>query len=100
MVFHKIQMYATHIIVVMEPCVKCMCYSTNAFESQGTLISKPLMMNKIHYFFGSNLVHVHAKCVNYDMWQNEHVFPILNFQVEAHPKSPTLKHIGIPLQYT
>ncbi len=35
MVFHKVQMYATHIVVVMEVVVECMCSNTNAFESQG-----------------------------------------------------------------
>ncbi len=34
MVFHKIQMYVTHIIVVMEVGAKGMCYNTNALESQ------------------------------------------------------------------
>jgi len=33
MIFHKVQMYATH-IVVMEVGVECMCSSTNAIESQ------------------------------------------------------------------
>jgi hypothetical protein len=31
---HKVHMYATHIIVVMEACAKCMCCNTNALESQ------------------------------------------------------------------
>ncbi len=35
MTFHKIQMYGTHIVVVMEAGVECMCFNTNAFESQG-----------------------------------------------------------------
>ncbi len=35
MTFHKLQMYATHIIVVMEVGVECMGFSTNALESQG-----------------------------------------------------------------
>jgi hypothetical protein len=34
MIFHKVQMYATHIVVVMEVGVECMCSSTNAIESQ------------------------------------------------------------------
>jgi hypothetical protein len=38
MTFHKIQMYATHIVVVMEANVECMCSNTNAFESQGKYI--------------------------------------------------------------
>jgi hypothetical protein len=42
-----------------------------------TFMNKPLIMNKIHYIIvGSDLVHVHVKCGNQDMWQNEHVFPI------------------------
>jgi hypothetical protein len=35
MIFHKLQMYATHIVVVMEVGVECMCFSTNAIETQG-----------------------------------------------------------------
>ncbi len=35
MVFLKVQMYATHIVVVMEVVVECMCSNTNAFENQG-----------------------------------------------------------------
>ncbi len=35
MIFHKVQMYTTHIVIVMEAGVECMCYSANAFESQG-----------------------------------------------------------------
>ncbi len=31
-------MYAIHIIFVMEVGVKCMCFSTNALESQGKYI--------------------------------------------------------------
>ncbi len=38
MTFHKVQMYATHIVVVMEAGVECMCSNTNAFESQGKYI--------------------------------------------------------------
>jgi hypothetical protein len=38
MVFHKIQIYATHIVVVMEVGAKCMSSSTNAFENQGKYI--------------------------------------------------------------
>ncbi len=34
MTFHKVQMYTTHIVVVMEVGVECMCSNTNAFESQ------------------------------------------------------------------
>jgi hypothetical protein len=32
--FHKVHMYATCTIVVMEAGGECMCYNTNAFESQ------------------------------------------------------------------
>jgi hypothetical protein len=55
MIFHKTQMYATHIVVVvMEVGAKCMCSNTYAFENQGKYIheqtmNKPLIMNKIHY---------------------------------------------------
>ncbi len=35
MIFHKTQMYATHIVVVMEASDKCMCSNTYAFESEG-----------------------------------------------------------------
>jgi len=51
MIFHKTQMYATHIVVVMEVGVECMCSNTYAFESQGKYIHelKPLIMNKINY---------------------------------------------------
>jgi hypothetical protein len=38
MIFHKVQMYATHIVFVMEAGVECMCFSINAFESQGKYI--------------------------------------------------------------
>jgi hypothetical protein len=31
-------MYATHIVVVMEASVECMCSSTNALESQRNYI--------------------------------------------------------------
>ncbi len=33
LVFHKVQIYATHIVVVMEVGVECMCSNTNALES-------------------------------------------------------------------
>jgi len=36
--FHKVQMYATHIVVIMEASVECMCSNTNAFENQGKYI--------------------------------------------------------------
>ncbi len=36
--FHKTQMYATRIVVVMEVGAKCMCSSTYALESQGKYI--------------------------------------------------------------
>ncbi len=35
MIFHKAQMCATHIIVVVEASVECMCSNTYALESQG-----------------------------------------------------------------
>jgi len=35
MIFHKTQMYGTHIVVVMEVGVECMCFNTYALESQG-----------------------------------------------------------------
>jgi hypothetical protein len=55
-------MYATHVVVVMEACLECICSNTNALESQGKYIhEKPLIMNKIHYIIvGSDLVHVHV----------------------------------------
>jgi hypothetical protein len=51
MIFHKAYMYATHIVVVMEASVECMCSNTYAFESQGEYTDelKPLIMNMIHY---------------------------------------------------
>jgi hypothetical protein len=33
--FHKVHMYATCIIVVMEAGGECMCSNTNAFENEG-----------------------------------------------------------------
>jgi hypothetical protein len=46
-------MYATHIIVVMEAGVECMCSNTYALENQGKYNHelKPLIMNKIHYIW-------------------------------------------------
>ncbi len=38
MTFHKVQMYATHIVVVMEAHVECMCFSANEIETQGKYI--------------------------------------------------------------
>ncbi len=38
MTFHKVQMYANHIVVVMEANVECMCSNIDAFESQGKYI--------------------------------------------------------------
>jgi hypothetical protein len=46
MTFHKLQMYATHIIVVMEAGAECMCLSTNAFESQGKYIHEQTIDNE------------------------------------------------------
>jgi len=34
MIFHKIHMYATRIVIVMEASVECMYSNTNALESQ------------------------------------------------------------------
>jgi hypothetical protein len=33
--FHKVWMYGTHIVVIMEVGIECMCSSTNVIESQG-----------------------------------------------------------------
>jgi hypothetical protein len=33
MIFHKVQMYATHIIVVIEAGDECMCSNINAIEN-------------------------------------------------------------------
>jgi hypothetical protein len=46
MIFHKVQMYATHIVVVIEAGVECMCYNTNALESQGKYIKKWIVDNE------------------------------------------------------
>jgi len=35
MIFHKTQMYATHITIVIEVGVECMCSNTNVIESHG-----------------------------------------------------------------
>jgi len=50
-IFHKTQMYITHIVVVMEASVECMCSSTYAHlkVKASTLMNKPLIINKIHY---------------------------------------------------
>jgi hypothetical protein len=45
MIFLKTQLYATHIIVVMEAGVECMCSNTHALESQG----KYTFMNWNHW---------------------------------------------------
>ncbi len=42
MVFHKTQMYVTHIIVVMEAGVECTCSNTYALESQGKYIEQTI----------------------------------------------------------
>jgi hypothetical protein len=39
-------MYATHVVVVIEVGVKCMCSSTNAFESQGKYIHEQTVDNE------------------------------------------------------
>jgi hypothetical protein len=44
--FHKVHMYATHIVVVMEVGVECICSSTNAFESQGEYIHEQIIDNE------------------------------------------------------
>jgi hypothetical protein len=43
---HHIQMDATHIVVVMEVNVECMCSSTNAIESQGKYIHEQTIDNE------------------------------------------------------
>jgi len=49
-IFNKIQIYATCIVVVMEAGVEYMCSNTYALESQGKYIHKhTLIMNEIHY---------------------------------------------------
>ncbi len=55
--FHKVQMYETHIVFVMEASVECMCSNTNAIENQSKYTHEQTIV-------GSNLVHVHAKCGN------------------------------------
>jgi hypothetical protein len=50
MFFHKAQMYATHIVVVMEACIEYICtWKSNQVVKASTLMNKPLIMNKIHY---------------------------------------------------
>ncbi len=44
--FHKVQMYATHIVLVMVACVECICSNTNALESQGKHIHEQTIDNK------------------------------------------------------
>jgi hypothetical protein len=39
-------MYATHTTVVMEAGGECMCFSTNAFESQGKYIREKTIDNE------------------------------------------------------
>jgi hypothetical protein len=34
LIFHKVHMYGTHIVVVMEACVKCMCSNTWNWKSK------------------------------------------------------------------
>ncbi len=46
MIFHKAQMYATHIVVVMEASAGCMCSSTYALESQGKYIHEQTIDNE------------------------------------------------------
>ncbi len=43
MIFHKIQMYPTHIVVVMEACVECTSSNTNEVESQGKYIHEQII---------------------------------------------------------
>jgi len=43
MIFHKIQMYPTHIVVVMEACVECTSSNTNEVESQGKYIHEKII---------------------------------------------------------
>ncbi len=38
--------YGTHIVVVMEASVECMCSSTNAIESQGKYIHEQTIDNE------------------------------------------------------
>ncbi len=44
--FHKVHMYATRTIVVMEAGGECMCSTTNAFESQGKYIHEQTIDNE------------------------------------------------------
>jgi hypothetical protein len=39
-------MYATHIVVVMEASVECMCSNTNALESQSKYIHEQTIDNE------------------------------------------------------
>jgi hypothetical protein len=39
-------MYATHIVVVIEAGVECMCLNTNAFESQNKYIHEQIVDNE------------------------------------------------------
>jgi hypothetical protein len=64
--FHKVHMYATHTIVVMEAGANaCVLAQMHLKVKTSTFMNKPLIMNKIHYIIvRSDLIHVHAKCGN------------------------------------
>jgi hypothetical protein len=45
--FHKVRMYATHVVVVvMEVGAECICSNTNALESQGKYIHEQTIDNE------------------------------------------------------
>jgi hypothetical protein len=44
--FHKVHIYATHIVVVMEASVECICSNTNAHENQGKYIHEQTIDNE------------------------------------------------------
>jgi hypothetical protein len=50
MIFNKVQMYATHIVIVMEVGVDARVLAQMQLKVKASpLVNKPLTVNKIHY---------------------------------------------------